>query len=81
MQCLFKYLSDAGFWPVLGFIAAPPVEFKSLVRAFQQTYEYEQLITRQINALIHAAIATYDYSTFNFLQRNVVEQHKDREVL
>lgn len=49
MQRLFEYLSDTGSLPLLGSIAAPPVEFASLADVFQQTYEHEQLITRQIN--------------------------------
>ena len=47
---------------------------------FQQTYEHEQLITRQINELAHAAMTAHDYSTFNFLQWYVAEQHEEEKL-
>ena len=80
MQRLFEYLSDTGSLPLLGSIAAPPVEFASLADVFQQTYEHEQLITRQINELAHAAMTAHDYSTFNFLQWYVAEQHEEEKL-
>jgi ferritin len=80
MQRLFEYLSDTGALPLLGTIAAPPVEFGSLAEVFQQTYEHEQLITRQINELAHAAMTAHDYSTFNFLQWYVAEQHEEEKL-
>lgn len=80
MQRLFEYLSDTGALPLLGTIAAPPVEFASLADVFQQTYEHEQLITRQINELAHAAMSAHDYSTFNFLQWYVAEQHEEEKL-
>ncbi len=53
MQRLFDYLSDTGALPLLGQIAAPPVDFKSISDVFHQTYEHEQLITvKLINWLI-----------------------------
>ncbi|MGP3096492.1 non-heme ferritin [Serratia marcescens] len=80
MQRLFDYLSDTGSLPLLGTIAAPPVAFESLADVFQQTYEHEQLITRQINELAHAAMTAHDYSTFNFLQWYVAEQHEEEKL-
>ncbi|GAA0507643.1 non-heme ferritin [Tatumella terrea] len=80
MQRLFDYLSDTGALPVLGSIDAPPVTFKSLSDVFAQTYEHEQLITGKINELAHAAMTTHDYSTFNFLQWYVAEQHEEEKI-
>ena len=80
MQRLFDYLSDTGALPLIGSISAPPVEFESLADVFQQTYEHEQLITRQINELAHVAMTTQDYSTFNFLQWYVAEQHEEEKL-
>jgi len=77
MHRLFKYLSDTGALPVLGAIAAPPTDFTSLADVFQQTYEHEQLITVRINELVDAAMTSKDYSTFNFLQWYVAEQHEE----
>ncbi|KOC90147.1 non-heme ferritin [Winslowiella iniecta] len=80
MQRLFDYLSDTGSMPVLGSIAAPPVSFNSLAEVFEQTYEHEQLITGKINELAHYAMTSQDYSTFNFLQWYVSEQHEEEKL-
>lgn len=80
MQRLFNYLSDTGAMPVLGTIAAPPVTFNSLNEVLEQAYEHEKLITGKINELAHAAMTTQDYSTFNFLQWYVSEQHEEEKL-
>lgn len=80
MQRLFNYLSDAGALPVIGTIEAPPITFASVNDLFQQTYHHEQLITGKINELAHAAISSQDYSTFNFLQWYVAEQHEEEKL-
>ncbi|KAB8312843.1 non-heme ferritin [Erwinia endophytica] len=80
MQRLFNYLSDTGAMPILGTIAAPPVAFNSLNDVLEQAYQHEQLITVKINQLAHAAITTQDYSTFNFLQWYVSEQHEEEKL-
>ncbi|MCA6998790.1 non-heme ferritin [Dickeya solani] len=80
MQRLFDYLGDTGSMPVLGAIAAPPVDFNSLQDVFKLTYEHEQLITSKINELAHAAMTLQDYSTFNFLQWYVSEQHEEEKL-
>ncbi|WP_233983394.1 non-heme ferritin [Pectobacterium versatile] len=80
MQRLFDYLDDTGSLPVLGAIAAPPIDFDSLADVFKLTYEHEQLITAKINELAHEAMALQDYSTFNFLQWYVAEQHEEEKL-
>jgi ferritin len=80
MQRLFNYLSDTGAMPVLGSIAAPPVTFNSLNEVLEQAYEHEKLITGKINELAHASMTTQDYSTFNFLQWYVSEQHEEEKL-
>ncbi|EKT63645.1 non-heme ferritin [Providencia burhodogranariea] len=80
MQRLFDYLSDTGALPLLGQIAAPPVAFESIADVFTRTYEHEQHITAEINKLAHLAMTTQDYSTFNFLQWYVSEQHEEEKL-
>lgn len=80
MQRLFDYLSDTGAMPVLGTIAAPPVAFTSLNEVLEQALDHEQLITHKINELAHAAMTSQDYSTFNFLQWYVAEQHEEEKL-
>ena len=47
---------------------------------FQQTYEHEVLITSKINALAKTAQDENDFSTFNFLQWYVAEQHEEEKL-
>ncbi|MGX9418583.1 non-heme ferritin [Vibrio sp. RC27] len=80
MQRLFTYVSETGSLPILGSIEAPKYEFESLGDVFRETYEHEQMITEKINQLAHAAFTTQDYSTFNFLQWYVAEQHEEEKL-
>ncbi|PAJ73431.1 ferritin [Pseudoalteromonas sp. NBT06-2] len=80
MNRLFTYVSETGSVPVLGSIEAPPHEFNSLVDIFMATYEHECLITKRINELTHVAFTAHDYSTFNFLQWYVAEQHEEEKL-
>lgn len=80
MRRLFTYVSETGGLPLLGAIEAPQAEFHSLLSLFEYTFEHEQLITSKINALAHAAFTNQDYSTFNFLQWYVAEQHEEEKL-
>lgn len=77
MNRLFTYVSETGALPIIGAIEAPEHEFASLSDVFQATYEHECLITTKINDLAHVAFSSQDYSTFNFLQWFVAEQHEE----
>jgi ferritin len=78
MKRLFTYVSETGGLPILGAIEAPPHDFESLRDVFVQIFEHECLITKQINELAHVAFSSQDYSTFNFLQWYVAEQHEEK---
>ena len=80
MNRLFTYVSETGSFPVLGAIAAPPHQFVSLQEVFAETYQHECLITKKINELTHVAFSMHDYSTFNFLQWYVAEQHEEEKL-
>ncbi|TKI08227.1 non-heme ferritin [Martelella alba] len=80
MRRLFDYLNDTGSMPILGAIEAPPTGFASLAELFKRTYEHEQMITVKINELAHEAMTLRDYSTFNFLQWYVAEQHEEEKL-
>ena len=44
---------------------------------FEKTYEHELKVTKSINELVDLAFNLKDYSTFNFLQWYVSEQHEE----
>ncbi|QBG36139.1 non-heme ferritin [Litorilituus sediminis] len=77
MHRLFTYVSETGALPIIGAIDAPPHDFETLGQLFELTYEHECLITERINDLAHEAFSNKDYSTFNFLQWYVAEQHEE----
>ena len=80
MQRLFTYVNETGAMAVLGQIESPPTEFKSIEDVFGKTYEHECQVTRRINDLADAALQDKDYSTFNFLQWYVAEQHEEEKL-
>ncbi len=80
MKRLFTYVSETGGLPILGAIEAAPHEFKSMHDVFTQILEHECLITQKINELAHVAFTNHDYSTFNFLQWYVAEQHEEEKL-
>lgn len=80
MNRLFTYVSETGALPIIGTIEAPAHQFDSLGEVFKETYKHECLVTERINALAHAAFQSQDYSTFNFLQWYVAEQHEEEKL-
>ncbi|MDP9551646.1 UNVERIFIED_ORG: ferritin [Enterobacter mori] len=80
MQRLFDYLTDTGSLPRIETVTSPFAEYNSLNELFRATYEHEQLITQKINELVHAAMTSQDYPTFNFLQWYVAEQHEEEKL-
>lgn len=80
MQRLFNYVNETGAMVVLGQIDAPPTEFESVADIFKRTYDHECHVTKKINELVDTALAEKDYSTFNFLQWYVSEQHEEEKL-
>lgn len=80
MQRLFTYVNETGGLARVGQIDAPPFEFKSISDVFKETYEHEVFITSKINKLAKTAQQEDDFSTFNFLQWYVAEQHEEEKL-
>jgi ferritin len=80
MHKLFQYVIEAGAMPVLGAIEAPPIAYESLADVFEKTYKHELMVTKSINNLVDAAFTEKDFSTFQFLQWYVGEQHEEEHL-
>ena len=80
MQKLFDYVCEAGATPLLGKIEAPRKEYESLKELFDVVLEHEKHVTAKINELVEVTFAAKDYSTFNFLQWYVAEQHEEEKL-
>lgn len=79
MQKIFDYINEADSMAVLGQIDAPETEFKSLHEIFKSALGHEKLVTSRINDLVATAWEEKDFSTFNFLQWFVSEQHEEED--
>lgn len=74
---IITYLNETDSPLVLSQVDKPESEFKSLLQIFEKTYDHELKVTKLINELVDLALNKKDYSTFNFLQWYVAEQHEE----
>jgi ferritin len=81
MMKLFRYVNDAGGHAMIQAVEEPPIKFKSISDIFTKVLEHERLITKEINGLVDLCLKEKDYSTFNFLQWYVAEQHEEERLL
>jgi ferritin len=70
----FEFVDNMDGRILLTTIEAPPVEWESPVAAFQQTYDHERSVSKQIFELVSLALEESDHATNNFLQWFVAEQ-------
>lgn len=77
MHRLFHYVNASGRMALIGQVKQPRQDFKDVADVFEATNAHEQEITKAINALASAAFSEGDFSTFNFLQWYVAEQHEE----
>lgn len=77
MTKLFVYLGEAGAMAVIPALEQPQQEFDSLGAMFDQILKHERFVTSKINELVALAYDEKDYSTLNFLQWYVGEQHEE----
>lgn len=80
MERLFDYINECGGMAEIGALAEPGKEYEDVWKVFEQTYDHEKMITGKINELVDLALAEKDYSTFNFLQWYVAEQHEEENL-
>lgn len=74
---LINYLNETDSPLILEKIDKPEANFKSLLDVFEKTYNHELKVTKSINELVELTLSLKDYSTFNFLQWYVSEQHEE----
>ena len=80
MHRLFNYVNETGAMVVIDVIDAPQSDFQTIADVFRATFEHECKVTESINALVKQALAEEDFSTFNFLQWYVAEQHEEEHL-
>jgi ferritin len=77
MMKLFTYVNETGVMAIVPALEKPDHEFEGLNDLFTKILDHEKFVTSKINELVEAAMAEKDYSTFNFLQWYVAEQHEE----
>lgn len=80
MLKLFHYVNDAGGHAVIQAVGEPPVKFKDISNIFELVLANEKSVTKSINNLVDLCLQEKDYSTFNFLQWYVAEQHEEESL-
>ena len=80
MNRLFTYVNETGGLALVGQVDAPPCNFDSIADLFQQTLDHEVHVTGKINHLAKTAQDENDFSTFNFMQWYVSEQHEEEKL-
>ena len=74
---LITYLNETDSTVELQSIDKPEFKFNNLLDVFEKTYKHEIYVTGSINELVSFMLEKRDYSTFNFLQWYVAEQHEE----
>ena len=77
MMKLFSYVGETGSLALISAMEQPKSDFDSLSSMFKQILEHERFVTGRINKLVELAYEEKDYSTLNFLQWYVAEQHEE----
>lgn len=80
MDKIFDYMTECSLPVTIGAIDAPPTEFANLMDAIRAAYEHELKVTAMINNIARTAFEVQDYTTFNFIEWFIAEQHEE-EVL
>ena len=80
MMKLFTYICETGAFAVIPALAKPEQEYTSLLDMFTKILEHERFVTSKINELVALAHEEKDFSTLNFLQWYVSEQHEEESL-
>jgi len=80
MNKLFEYLTETGNLPILAAVPAPANEWSDLKNVFVKILENEREISDSINKILAKTLAEQDFSTFNFLQWFLTEQHEEEHL-
>lgn len=80
MDKIFDYLCECGIAVTIGAIAAPPTQFANLMEVITAAYQHELKVSAMIKNIANQAFQVQDYTTFNFIEWFIAEQHEE-EVL
>ncbi|MFT5337846.1 MAG: ferritin [Sphingobacteriales bacterium] len=74
MLKLVKYVNERGGKAKVPALPAPPSEYAGVREVFEKLLAHEEMVTNEINHVIHLCLQEKDYTTHNFMQWYVSEQ-------
>lgn len=74
---LFKYLNEKGGHALVPVNKKQKSDFKNIIDLIKYFYESEKGVSTSVNKVIYVANQEQDYTTLNFLQWYVTEQHEE----
>lgn len=77
MLRLFHYINESGGHALTPVPEQVPTDFKDIVDVFEQFLNAEIQVSASVNKLVSIATQEEDYTTLNFLQWYVNEQHEE----
>ncbi|MCB0430455.1 MAG: ferritin [Flavobacteriales bacterium] len=80
MLRLIHYINDAGGDAAVPAIKKQTANFSDIKAVFQTVLKHEIAVTTAINKLVDMCLKERDYSTHNFLQWYVAEQHEEEKL-
>lgn len=80
MDKIFDYLTECGQQVTIKSIPQPENDFSNLMEVINAAYQHELKVTAMIKKIANAAHELKDYTTFNFIEWFIAEQHEE-EVL
>jgi len=77
MQKIFDYINKTGSMSIVPELKQPNINYTDVSGLFKEVYKREQYVTKCINHLASSSFEEKDFSTFNFLQWYISEQHEE----
>ncbi|MDR9498733.1 MAG: ferritin [Hydrogenovibrio sp.] len=80
MDKIFDYMAECSVPITIEQIPKAPATFGNLMEAIQAAYDHELKVTAMIKNIAKQSFEAEDYTTFNFIEWFIAEQHEE-EVL
>ena len=80
MLKLFRYINERGGHGTVSSLKQPAKTFESLNVIFKDFLDHEVRVSQEINKLVEICLNDKDYTTLNFLQWYVSEQHEEEKL-
>ncbi|MBE2246354.1 MAG: ferritin [Candidatus Competibacteraceae bacterium] len=77
MLKLFRFINERGGHAITPSLKKPKTSFKNILELMETFLEHERSVTEAVNKLVYIAGQEKDYTSLNFLQWYISEQHEE----